>query len=82
MVEAYSWNLGEALETGRLEPPMACENHIVLIDNYRIQETEFPDARRDLPDLLLRMGSGISRAGTKRSYWDKLGTRQSNFATR
>src|ERR1700735_1105521 len=67
MIEANRRNLGEALKTGRLDPPVAGENHIVFIDKHRIQETELPDARRDLLNLLLRMGSGIPRVRAKRS---------------
>jgi hypothetical protein len=45
---------------------MARENHIVLIDDHRIQKSEFPDARGDLPYLLLGMGPGIPRIRIKR----------------
>jgi hypothetical protein len=60
MSQAHRRDAIQAEQPGRLDPAMAGNDLTVLSDQNRIGEAELPDAVRDLPDLLLGMGSGIA----------------------
>lgn len=61
VIEADARHLGLAKQLGRFDPAMAGKDRSGLIDQHRIGKAEFGNAVGDLPDLLLRMGPGVTQ---------------------
>jgi hypothetical protein len=57
----------QARHPGSLHSAMADENDTLFIDNDEAVETEFPDGRGDLIELLLGMSPGVTRVGPELS---------------
>lgn len=51
----------QAYELGCLDPAMSGDDLVIIADQHRIGEAELLDAVGDLPELLLRVGAGVSR---------------------
>jgi hypothetical protein len=47
----------------RAHPAMSGQDHVLLVDQHRVGESESADAVGDLAHLLLRVGPGVSRPG-------------------
>jgi hypothetical protein len=60
MLDTQHRDRDETQQTGGLNPPMARDDHVVLIDQHRIVKSEFPDRGRDLVDLFLTVKPRIS----------------------
>jgi hypothetical protein len=61
---------GQPFQPRGLKTPMAGKNHIIAVDEHRIEKAELLYARRDPLDLLSGMCSRVSRAGPKRANRD------------
>ena len=66
MRETDRRDLRDAKKPRGLDPSMARDDAIAPVDQDRVGEAEGPDALRDLPDLLARVGTGVALEGLER----------------
>ena len=55
------WDLCKFQQLGGLDPSVAGDYLVVLVDQDRICKTKFLDSRADLSDLFARMGPSVPR---------------------
>jgi transposase len=63
VAEPNDRHLSHTLQARALQSSMSGENHILVVDDQRVQESELPDAGGNLPDLLFGMGPCVFRIG-------------------
>jgi len=63
LAEANRWHLLYAKQLCSLDPPVSCYHAAVAIEEDRIVEPELANTVGNLPDLLCRVGTGITSIG-------------------
>ena len=69
LIEANRRHFGNAKQLRRLYSPMSGDDAILSINQHWIRKSEDPNAFSNLPNLMLRVRSGIVRTRCKIRYW-------------
>lgn len=68
ILKADTWNPIHRQQLCPGKSAVACQDYVIVVDEAGIGEAEPTNAIGYLPDLLLRMGPGITRVGDKGAW--------------